>query len=51
MFDVDIFGNDIINLLYLFPTCILESDACILVVVDILRSINETECDKHKLQF
>ena len=42
MFDVDIFGNNIIKL----PFCsllVLESDACILVGVDNLCSTDETK--------
>ena len=57
MFDVDIFGNDIIKLLYLFPSCIrvtcmyISSSSSILLYVAILRSIDETKYDRRKLQF
>ena len=61
MFDVDIFGNDIIKLLYLFLSCIrvrcmyISSGTCssssrILLYVDILRSIDETNYNRCKLE-
>ena len=61
-FYVNIFGNDIIKLLYLFLSCIRvrcmyiisgtcsSSSSSILLYVDILRSIDETNYNRCKLE-